>query len=644
MTEPKWDFPTNNYGEENGLNTSNMEMFSKDPLSSLAREVCQNSIDACTSDAPVIVEFQLFRIPTIHVPGITDLRNNIEACYDFKKNSKQEGPALNAIKSAVSERFITCLRISDFNTTGITGVDTNDRGTPFYNLTRGSGVSDKPGSSAGSKGIGKYASFVTSLTNTVFYSTQTIENTQGYIGISHLRSTPINSDPELMTTGMGFYGLGTRHLPVQEELHLDPSFTRSEGQCGTDIFIIGFDETSSWREEILAETLRSFMVAIVRGKLELKIGNILVSRKTLHEVMAAKQYASALTPTEEREIDAQYELLSENSDVEKTEIVIENGLSVSCYMKRYSQADSSNATKRIIMVRYPYMKIKHYTTGIALPFSALCIIEEGDLANDLRLIENPQHTDWEIKRLNTFPAEKSRIKRRLKKLKELLNNCVADFLKNSITDSTDIIGAGDYLPSTEDFGESKSSSETPVQDAPKISPLSVTKVRVPKTVKTSDAGEAFDFSNGELAEEGEEGRVPNPNDGKPHPNPYPDPESNPEDSKKVHDGDQAVLRKVPLSGMRYRNIVRSKSTGTYMCCFDSLFDEQNCEFQIRMCGEANDKYPVPITSASINGEALEIEDGVIKGIRLQKGASYRIEYTVDKTDYFASEVILNAYR
>ena len=42
----KWRFAGNNYTYENGLDTADMETFKKDPIASLARESCQNSIDA----------------------------------------------------------------------------------------------------------------------------------------------------------------------------------------------------------------------------------------------------------------------------------------------------------------------------------------------------------------------------------------------------------------------------------------------------------------------------------------------------------------------------------------------------------------------------------------------------------------------
>lgn len=59
MAEKMWRFPDNRYTDEKGLDTSDMETFKKDPVSSLAREICQNSIDAAVGDGPVKVEFCL---------------------------------------------------------------------------------------------------------------------------------------------------------------------------------------------------------------------------------------------------------------------------------------------------------------------------------------------------------------------------------------------------------------------------------------------------------------------------------------------------------------------------------------------------------------------------------------------------------
>ena len=77
MSEQRWRFPDNRYTNENGLNTGDMETFKKDPVSSLAREICQNSIDAAYGEKPVRVEFHLFSVKRESIPGIDELAAQI---------------------------------------------------------------------------------------------------------------------------------------------------------------------------------------------------------------------------------------------------------------------------------------------------------------------------------------------------------------------------------------------------------------------------------------------------------------------------------------------------------------------------------------------------------------------------------------
>lgn len=217
-----------------------------------------------------------------------------------------------------------------------------------------------------------------------------------------------------------------------------------------------------------------------------------------------------------------------------------------------------------------------------------------------------------------------------------------DTLRKSSSDTTDIIGAAKYLPSQEDFGEFAGNS---VEDETQIvSPVVISKVKVPKTVKSGEDGESLEFSSGDVAEDGVEGDLPHDTNTPPNPNSYPNPEPNLDDGVKIGEGDKPVLKKATLSGMRYRSIVRNKNEGLYTCTFTSLYNESNCDFQIRMCGESEDKYSVPIVEASVNGNKCDILNGCVVGLVLKKGEHYTISYTVDKHELFASEVIVNAYR
>ena len=55
-----WNFPGNNFGTLSGIGEAGIETFKGSPCRSLAREICQNSLDARLDPGkPVRVEFSL---------------------------------------------------------------------------------------------------------------------------------------------------------------------------------------------------------------------------------------------------------------------------------------------------------------------------------------------------------------------------------------------------------------------------------------------------------------------------------------------------------------------------------------------------------------------------------------------------------
>lgn len=166
-----WRFPKNNDGEYNGINVPGMEYFEGRKIKSLAREIVQNALDAGVV-TPVIVEFEEFEIRTDTLPGVESLKFAFERSLE-KWTEQNDQKAKNFFKNAielVEDSSINMLRISDFNTCGLTGSQ-EDWNTNWSNLVKGSGSSDKNGTAGGSFGIGKFAPFVCSDFRTVFYST-----------------------------------------------------------------------------------------------------------------------------------------------------------------------------------------------------------------------------------------------------------------------------------------------------------------------------------------------------------------------------------------------------------------------------------------------------------------------------------------
>lgn len=650
-----WRFPNNNYGQENGLDTSDMETFKKDPEASLAREICQNSIDAADSNKKVIVEFKTFKIDSSSIPGYEKLTKEINECYNFKKDSAKEKNALKNIKNYIEKDYITCLRISDFNTTGISGAKSNSRETPFFNLTKGSGVSNKAIGSGGSKGIGKFASFVVSSTNTVFYSTKAKESdgsvSNAHIGISKLRSRPIDNGDELLTMGIGYYSSNEKNHPILNELHLDPNFKRNEHQFGTDIFLIGFDDKKNWENIIISKILDSFMVAIFRDKLEVIVGNYVVNSANLQNLIFND---SVIDEKDYKLIRAQYELLSQEDDsITVEEIEVSENSKVTLYVKQYNSKNESIAPKKCTMVRYPYMKIKDlFPRTFMVPYSALCIIENNELNEKLRAIENPQHTDWEINRLDEFPQESKLTKKLKRTLEKNIKEKIREIISKTSTDSTDMEGAGEFLPSTSEIDFESGDLKNIYKET-----LTVTKVKrnsvkknkieeIPVSDKPKDDnpyttvdfpgdGESSTPPRGGNGEHGGNGGKRGNSNGSGNGN-----EKNIPSENNSNGNDHS--KKVILSGMTYKTIVTNPDEGKYDCIFTSKYSKNNCYFEIKMLGSEKDKYKIGVTSASINGKECEVENGEIIHFNIRKGKTYKVSLVLDSKKTFASEVNMYA--
>ncbi len=118
----KWRFTGNNFHPESGLETADMNFFKKDPMGSLARESCQNSIDAKTeTEKKVKIVFQTFKINRKSIPGIDRLREEIIKCHEYQ-TLPENVSALERMLDNIDKEEIECLRISDYNTTGLDDV------------------------------------------------------------------------------------------------------------------------------------------------------------------------------------------------------------------------------------------------------------------------------------------------------------------------------------------------------------------------------------------------------------------------------------------------------------------------------------------------------------------------------------------
>ena len=611
----KWSFISNQHGEIKGINDSGVATFRGTPLKSLAREICQNSLDAYVDETPVLVEFHSFDISVDSIPGAEELKDAFVRSKEYwggQKTSQTRDFFDTALKE-YEKGTVSVLRISDFNTKGLRG-SRELKDTDWTNLTKSSGVSDKHGTAGGSYGIGKYATFACSKFSTVFYSTYDINNEQAYQGISRI-VTFTRADGE-DTTGLGFYG-EDQNKPVLEQLNIDPDFSRKLEQYGTDIYIIAYAQAQSdWKREIIVSLLDSFLVAFWKNKLKVQIEDVEISKDTLATLM--EEYKDSV----DGYVCSYYKVLT-SPDTKWVEYENFYGLGS---IKFGVLLMDDDASRRVAMVRQTGMKIKDQgNISGYIPFVGVMLIEGEEINTRLRLIENPQHTAWEPQR----SANELQARELLKALYDFMKQKVGEMASQGNALEIDAVGLGELLP--DDFNEdADKSKEENVNNATQVIESKVI-IKKPRKITASKARPKT--VDGEAVEGDKESGWEPIDDTTHHPHIHP---PHPID---IIDGDKAkVQQPKEIELEKFIFISPNRKQGKYILSIVPAESGENGIIELHIAGEIF-SFPATINSATkIGGDALIIEENRIKGIKFEKGKQVRISVELAHKDYCALEV------
>lgn len=274
----KWDFPLRYSGEDVGVNDSGFRMFKSQPYHSLAKEILQNSLDAHNDELPqnkpVKVKFSYVEISRDDIPGADQLARTIDACCKYNEGDDLEQMLLvkeYSDKHLNADGKVPVLKISDFNTIGLTGVtDSESRNTCWHKLVKSFSSTNKPNGASGSQGVGKFAVYNFSKLRTVVYSTLTKDGEKGIQGKTIL-TTFQDPDDNRKRVHKARFGIPEEEdvLPVTDEHDIPPVYGRQE--IGTDIFVLGFEKDENWMEQIAMSVIEFFFVAILKGTIEVDI-------------------------------------------------------------------------------------------------------------------------------------------------------------------------------------------------------------------------------------------------------------------------------------------------------------------------------------------------------------------------------------
>ena len=465
-----WDFPILGTASLSGSNNAAITMFKGSGImDGLAREICQNSLDAKNKecpDSPVKVVFKLSYLNRSEFPVFSGYEEYVKQSVIYWQNNSLRTDKidefLSNIQEALSQDTIPMLTISDYNTSGLNGVDAVDGQRSFWKLLVDTeGISIKPDSnSAGSFGIGKNAPFAYSSLNMVFYNTLAQDGGRAFEGVTHLITSQREHNGTMRPTqpsGKYLYledAYTGRPIKPDDDCKLAkiPQFQRTE--IGTDVAIIGFKlkEYQDWEKATAVAILKNFILAIYDGKLEV----VIESPEAKYEINK-NELDRLLFDLLKDELQLKYtkQIYETVTKTTPRKVAIAEKDDLSIYI-RYDDgytASLSRFRSTGMLINTTYESLPHYSIVIVVND-----IGESDLSKTLREAEPPQHTEWKAKNITDNRTLHNKAAKYIRNISKAIQKVLDEFEKAEITDKMDA-GIGNYLPDAAGFNNAQEGTD-----------------------------------------------------------------------------------------------------------------------------------------------------------------------------------------
>ena len=393
----KWNFPNNCCGQIAGVANAGIETFSGTEILSLAREICQNSLDAAKNTGECVnVEFEKYVIESKDIPGYVNYKESIRkaSAYWEEQDSNKAAQFLQRATKEIKKKYSFVLRISDYNTTGLSnpyGYESDG----WNSLTKIDGGATKNGDKNGAFGIGKNAPFCNSDLRLVFYRTLNMENEIAAQGMSRFLSFPEDEKDIIhsMTTGIGYYGNSDGNMPVDKIDELDKLNVRKE--VGTDVFVYGFNGGDNWKESIIGEILDNFIMSIDMGLLTVKVDDELINKDTLDTLV--KRYEK-----KKKNAYSTYQVLT-SSDTKEFKL---NFHDMGDIVLKVLVDNETKLNKKVLVTRTSGMRLFYWgNISKLISFSAVLEMRGSELNEYFREMETPSHDNWKPGRHTKNPEQ-----------------------------------------------------------------------------------------------------------------------------------------------------------------------------------------------------------------------------------------------
>jgi hypothetical protein len=613
MPDLNWIFAKNDGGRDSGLHDAGVETFKGNFDRYLAREMIQNSLDARHDpNNPVHVKFEVLDLNRSDVPDMDGLKATLTRCAEYWTHDKKAKDFFQRAEALSGKEKIKALAVRDYNTTGVLGSDT-ERSKNWYNLIRCAGSSSKGGGEGGSFGIGKNAPFAASLLRTVLYSTFNTDEEHVFQGVATLVSH--NHPSGGISQPTGFLGQQSG-ASVRSMSRIPPKFIRL--QHGTDVIVLGFPASENWQNDLVYSVLDNFWPAIHFDDLEVKVGDVTITRANLQPLLEAFSGQEGFTA------NLFYQAFT--NPTHRFPITLPQ----LCEVTLYLTAGETELPKRIAMVRKTGMKIFEKPFRSVIPFCGVFMCRNDQGNRLLREMEPPRHDIWDADH-----PEKGLNRKIESEYVNFIRDCIRKLTPSDESKVISIPGLNRFLPDDDETPEESFDGaavhEDDRRETPERSPLPE---KIPGRKMDSKTKSVPPIGNEPADIEQPEELIPE----------HGEPRDAPDEPKKPHPGpnepDVDEAKSKPLVPIRYRTYAQDSTTGVYTV---TVIPEQPTDGEtmlvISTVGD-DQKAPAEISSARFasGGEIAVPKSGVLGPLKLTTHAPLKLEIVLVEPLRVAMEV------
>lgn len=475
-----WQFPHNGGGSAQGFSDGAIDTFSGRRLSSLVREVIQNSLDAVdrSKGAPVKVIFSLEHVPKSQLEDLIELKSHLSKCSEMaqlQKLTNAQDFHDKAISLIEKTDLVPVLAISDANTKGLHGPIDQEYG-PWFALTKGTGITQKPGEgSLGSFGHGSKAPFAMGSLRTLYYLTSTVNPNQEreirFQGKSILQSHK-HPDTNETTQGIGFFGHKSTLAPLLNKeapdwaVSIRNKHIDDPSDLGTTLLI----PHTRFRDDLFPETkitvVANFFYAIKERNLV-----VVVDGEEINHTNVEDKFRWCIQVIEDEKDEIDHEHIKEcfksiESIINPTHTGkenIDNFGSIVWYLRvsddlNYKAVAISRQSGMLITRKPP--RLERFPNK--KNFDMFVFVDKGKGSDSLKRLENPAHDNFEFDRVQDA-SDADSIKTAYDKLQKTIRSILDEHAAIEVTDEVQLTELAQLmfdLSSTEEKNENSERGKT----------------------------------------------------------------------------------------------------------------------------------------------------------------------------------------